>query len=109
MVRQALADALTDAASGILKEVIASEVGSGTERVAGAGEQHRAHFRIGIDGCGGCAQIFYQREAERIELVGAVERHAGDASVLLEQECVEFHGHPRDVVATRICQRGLAV
>ena len=69
VVAQARADALAGAQLRVLKEIVAGEVGAGTEAPARAGEQHRADLRIGRHRRRGGAQILDELQVQRIELI----------------------------------------
>ncbi len=54
------------------------EVSAGRERLAGAGQQHRAHARVGVDHAPDLDQLGMHREIGGVELLGPVHHHAHD-------------------------------
>jgi hypothetical protein len=84
MVPQAVADVLAGTPFGILEEVIAREIGAGTEATARPGQQNGANRGIGSDGGGGGAQILDEWQIQCVEFVGSIERDVGDVVSSLE-------------------------
>jgi hypothetical protein len=94
MVPQAVADVLAGTPLGILEEATLREIGAGTEAPPGPGQQNGANGGIGRDGGGGRAQIFDERQIQRVEFVGPIERDVGDVVSSLEYQRIKSHFYP---------------
>ena len=85
------ADIFAVAARGIPQQIIAHEVGTGTEAAAGAREHSGANPGIGLDGCSYGAQIRDQLQIQGIQSVGTVEGDEDHVIPALDQQSLEFH------------------
>src|SRR5205823_2891738 len=88
-----------------------AEVVARAERRPGALEHDRADARIGADGAHDADQLLHQREAQRVALVGAVERDRRRGSVVADEDVARVGrggAHARDDTPPPASQRSMS-